>query len=65
MYIMTYYIFWYSILDRFFFSVFSLNSSDNCLNTKDKIFAPMDGGRTCFFQQQKNLASCFTVMVEN
>ena len=30
------------------FSVFSsLKSSDNCLNTKDKMFAPMDDDRTC------------------
>ena len=31
------------------FSVFSsLKSSVNCLNTKDKIFAPMDDDRLCF-----------------
>ena len=39
---------WYSILDRFvFFSVFSLKSSVNCQNTKDKTFAPMDDDRSC------------------
>ena len=32
------------------FSVFStLKSSVNCLNTKDKIFAPMDDDRPVFF----------------
>ena len=39
---------WYSILGRFFFSDFSSKSSVNCLNTKDKIFAPMDDDRPCF-----------------
>ena len=35
------------ILDRFFFSVPSLKPSVNCLNMKDKIFAPMDDDRPC------------------
>ena len=35
------------------FSVFSsLKSSVNCLNTKDKIFAPMDDDRPCFLFKQ-------------
>ena len=37
------------ILDRLLLSVFSLNSSVNCLNTTDKIFAPMDDGRPCYY----------------
>ena len=37
------------ILDRLLLSVFSLNSSVNCLNTTDKIFAPMDDGRLCSY----------------
>ena len=37
----------YSIVGRFFFSVFSLKSSVNCLNTIDKFFAPMEDNRPC------------------
>ena len=31
------------------FRVFFFKSSVNCLNTKDKIFAPMDDDRPCYF----------------
>ena len=52
----------YYMFDMLMFSVFSsLKSSVNCLNTKDKIFSPMDNDRPCFARNlsRRLLNKCF------
>ena len=50
------------ILGRLIFSVFSLISSVNCLNTIDKIFAPMDDDRPCLYQNLEEEQMCFLLL---